>query len=107
MSQTETQQRKSRYVTVFEQLKDTDATDEGERLVSHGRELDDRYKIDEEREDFVPIARPIAVIDIGAEITDDELGDWCNSHAGKAVLEQYFPGIEREDPTLPDAKEEQ
>jgi len=91
-----------RKVTVWRQLKANDHHDEGERYVSLGEELDDRYK--HEGSDFVPIARPIAIIDAGADISEDGLSDWCNSHAGKAVLEPYFPEIEREDPTLPDAE---
>jgi len=95
----------SRFVTVFHQLKETEHSERGERVISLGKHLDDRYVTDDEREGFVPVARPIAVIDAGVEMDDDEMGDWCESHAGKAVLSQYFPEIEPDDPTLPDVGE--
>ena len=98
-------QEPSRYVTVFHQLKDTDGGERGDRLIVHGEHLDDRYVMDDELEDFVPVARPIAVIDAGVEMEHDQLGEWCNSHAGKAILNQFFPDIEPDDPTLPDSEE--
>lgn len=97
---------KSRFVTVFHQIKETENGDVGDRLVALGQEVDDRYIFDEETGEFIPYASPIALINIGAEITDDELNDWCNSHAGKAVLKPYFPTLELiDDPTLPDSEE--
>lgn len=95
----------SRYVTVFHQIKDTDLGDEGDRLVSLGETRDDRYKRDDEAQGFVPYARPIAIIDAGVEMDGDGLNEWCNSHAGKAVLSRYFQDLEPEDPTLPDVEE--
>jgi len=95
----------SRYVTVFHQLKDTENAERGDRAIVHGEQLDDRYILDDHKEDFLPVARPIAVIDIGAEITEDGLEDWCNSHAGKAILSQFFETAEEPDPTLPDVDE--
>ena len=95
----------SRYVTVFHQLKDTEHSEAGERVISLGKEYDDRYILDEEEEGFIPVARPIAVIDVGVEMDNDDLGEWCNSHAGKAALDPYFPNIEPDDPTLPDCEE--
>lgn len=94
-----------RYVTVMHQLKETETGDPGDRLIYHGERLDDVYNFDEEHKEFVPVARPIAVIDAGTEITDDEMTDWCNSHAGKHVLSRYFDDITVEDPTLPDMEE--
>lgn len=88
---------------MFEQLKGTETGEEGDRFLVHGEHLDDRYT--HRDGDFVPVARPIAVLDIGAEITDDETTEWCNSHAGKAVLAPYFEGMEPETPTLPDTEE--
>ncbi len=93
----------SRYVTVFQQLKDTETGEEGDRFVIHGEHHGDRCKLEDG--DFVPIARPLAVIDVGTEITEDETTDWCNSHAGKAVLAPYFDGMEPDYPTLPDTEE--
>jgi len=94
------EQQQSRYVTVFHQLKDTEHSERGDRVISHGEHLDDRHILDDDKKDFVPVARPIAVIDIGAEITDDKLESWCNSHAGKAILSQFFDDAEMPDPTL-------
>lgn len=99
------EQSTSRYVTVFHQLRDSDAGVRGDRYISHGRHTDDRHVLDEEEEGFLPLARPIAVIDAGVEMTVDEMGEWCNSHAGKAVLQRYFPAVEADDPTLPDSDE--
>lgn len=98
-------QQTSRYVTVFHQLKNTDNCDEGDRFISHGRCTDDRYVIDDEHEDFQVVARPIAHIDTGVPMTEHDLGEWCNSYAGKRALAPYFPDMEPEDPTLPDADE--
>lgn len=95
----------SRYVTVFHQLKDTEHSEAGERVISLGEEYDDRYVLDEETEGFIPVARPIAVIDVGVEMDNNDLGEWCNSHAGKAALEPYFPNMEPDDATLPDCEE--
>ncbi|WP_330633751.1 hypothetical protein [Halocatena halophila] len=95
----------SRYITVFHQLKETESGEPGDRFVVHGEKLGDRCKFDEEQGDFIPVARPIAVIDVGTKMADDETIEWCNSHAGKAVLNQFFPEIEPTDPTLPDAGE--
>lgn len=95
----------SRYVTVFHQLKDTEHGERGDRVIAHGEHLDDRYKTDDEREGFVPVARPIAIIDVGTELPEDELSEWCESHAGKSVLHQFFPEIEPDDPTLPEVDE--
>jgi hypothetical protein len=92
----------SRYITVFQQTKETENGQPGDRFIDHGEVLDRRYKVDEETEGFIPVAEPLAVIDAGAEIEKDDLGDWCNSHAGKAVLKRFFPSIEPDDPTLPD-----
>lgn len=96
---------RSRYVTVFHQLKETETGEPGDRFIVHGEHHGDRCKHDEEMGEFIPIARPIAVIDVGVELTDDETNEWCNSHAGKAVLNQFFPEIEPDDPTLPDVDE--
>jgi hypothetical protein len=95
----------SRYVTVFHQLTDTDNGERGDRYLSLGKEPDDRYKPDDEAKGFVAYARPIAIIDAGVKMTEDEFGEWCNSHAGKAVLARYFPEVEVDDPTLPDCEE--
>lgn len=93
----------SRYVTVFQQTKASDTGEPGDRFVVHGEELDNQYKLDEDAEDFVSVAEPLAVIDIGAEIEEDGLSAWCNSHAGQTVLKPYFPGVsDVDDPTLPD-----
>lgn len=92
----------SRYVTVFQQTKKTEYGEPGDRFITHGEVLDTRYKVDEETERFIPVAEPLAVIDVGAVIEEDDLGDWCNSHAGKAILNPFFPAIELDDPTLPD-----
>lgn len=95
----------SRYVTVFHQFRDTEALEEGERFVSHGRAVDDRYILSEEQEDFRVVARPIAHIDTGVPMTEDDLGEWCDSYAGKRALEPYFPELEYDDATLPDCEE--
>lgn len=95
----------SRYVTVMHQLKETETGEPGDRFVYHGERLDDSYKFDEETGDFIPVARAIAIIDVGAEITDDDVTEWCNSHAGKHVLAPYFDGLTVDDPTLPDSEE--
>jgi len=99
------EQQRSRYVTVFHQLKDTEHGERGDRAIVHGEQLDDRHILDDDKEDFLPVARPIAVIDVGAEIAEDELERWCNSHAGKAILSKYFDHAEEPDPTLPDCEE--
>lgn len=104
MSALESKER-ARYVTLYHQLKDTETGESGDRFIVHGEYYGDRHIYDDDLEDFVPVARPIAVIDVGAEIGDDDLSAWCNSHAGKAVLSPYFPGIEPDDPTLPDSEE--
>lgn len=90
----------SRYVTVFYQIRETESGEPGDRFLVHGKERKDRFKLDEDAEDFVKVAKPIAVIDVGVEITDDDVEEWCNSHAGQAVLSQYFPETEPDDPTL-------
>jgi hypothetical protein len=95
----------SRYVTVFHQLKESETGEPGDRFLALGEHHEDRHKYDEELEDFVPLARPIAVIDAGAEIAEDGLEKWCNSHAGQAVLSRYFDVSEPDDPTLPDVGE--
>lgn len=95
----------SRFVTVFHQTKEHGSAKPGDRTVSLGRQLDTRYNFDEAEGDFIPVAKPIAVIDAGVELRKDELTEWCNSHAGKHVLSRYFPEIDVEDPTLPDAEE--
>jgi len=74
-------------------------------VLALGEELDDRYVYDDELEDFVPVARPIAVIDIGAAIREGELSAWVDSDAAKAVLKQYFPSVEPTDPTLQDCEQ--
>lgn len=95
----------SRYVTVLHQLKPSENGDPGDRTVIHGKRLDDSYQLDEDHEGFVPLRRPIAVIDVGVEITEDQVTEWCNSHTGRAVLQRYWPELEVEDPTLPDCEE--
>lgn len=99
------EQQTSRYVTVFHQLKDTDTGEAGDRWVGLGEQLDDVYIVDEEQEGFIPAGRPIAVIDAGVGLAKDDLEQWCNSHAGQAVLNQYFDVTDPDDPTLPDAEE--
>lgn len=94
----------SRHVTVFRQLEETDSKGEDERYIAHGKHTNDRYKFDREQEDFVPVARPIAVIDTGVEMPSANLETWCNSHAGKAVLSQFFADIEPADLSLLDAQ---
>lgn len=96
---------KSRHVTIYHQLKETVNSEPGDRSAVHGEHFDDRYRINEGMEGFEPVARPIAIIDIGVEITEDELTEWCNSYAGKVALEQFWPDLEVDDPTLPDCEE--
>lgn len=101
MSDSET----SRHVTVYQQLKVTENFEEGDRFVVHGEYYGDRHTFDEDLGDFVPIARAVAVIDVGIQITDDEVSEWCKSYAGKAALAPLFPELEPDDPALPDSEE--
>jgi len=103
MSQ-EPDEERSQYVTVYHQLKDRETRERGDRFVVHGEYHGDRY-IFGDNGDFVPSARPIAIIDVGAKISDDQVTEWCNSHAGQAALSRFFEGIEPDDPTLPDCEE--
>lgn len=94
----------SQFVTVFEQTKDWGDNEKGDRYICHGEDLDRRYQIDDKAEDFVPVAKPIAVISVGTELHEYDLTQWCNSDAGKHVLSKYFPEMEASDPTLPDVE---
>ena len=96
-------EERSRYVTVFQQTKETDYGEPGDRFLVHGEDLDTHYKFDEDAGDFIRVAEPLAVIDAGVAFDKDDLSAWCNSHAGQAVLKPYFPEVsEPDDPTLPD-----
>lgn len=94
----------SRYVTVFRQLTESDNRDDGERYIAHGKHRNDRYKYNSEQDNFTPVARPIAVIDAGVEMPSDNLDEWCESHAGKAVLSQFLSDVEEPDVTLLDTE---
>jgi hypothetical protein len=77
----------SRYITVAEPFQ------RDSRVVHVGKYDKYVHRFDEARADFVPYAESVATIDIGTELSSDELTDWCGSDAGRAVLHPYFPDL--------------
>lgn len=105
MSDLEEDTKKSRYVTVLHQTKQTETGEPGDRFIVLGERHNGTHKLDDDKKGFVRVARSLAVIDVGTQLTEDEIGDWCNSHAGQHVLCRYFPDHEPDDPTLPDTED--
>lgn len=83
-------------VTVFEQTKESDTFDVGDRYLSQGYD-EEVYMLDEEKEDFVVQAVPIAHIELPWPMTDEEYRDWVESDAGKLALSPFFEGLDHHD----------
>jgi len=81
------------YVTVFEQTRDTESHDTGERFVALGYNTR-RHMLDDETEGFVCQAVAIAQIELHRPLDEDELTEWCNSDVGKLALSPFFDGVE-------------
>ena len=75
----------SRYITIAKTLHT------GLRKVYVGKYDKYVHRFDENTGDFVSLAKSLVPLDIGTEISPDELTEWCNSDAGRAVLQPYFP----------------
>lgn len=83
-------------ITVFEQTKETEYHDVGDRYFSLGYDTK-RHIIDEEKEDFVSVAVPLAHIELPEPITEDELTEWTNSDLGKLALSRFWDGLDHDD----------
>jgi len=81
-------------VTVFEQTKETENSDAGDRSVRLGYHPDRLHILDEEEEGFVSVAVPLAHIELHEPIEEDELGDWLQSDVGQLVMQRFFPELE-------------
>lgn len=82
-------------ITVFEQTKETDDHDVEDRYFSLGHDTQ-RYIFDEEKEDFVCVAVPLAHIELPEPIKRDDLTEWSNSDVGKLALSHFWDGLEHD-----------
>lgn len=84
-------------VTVFEQTKDTENADAGDRSLSLGYHPDKQHILDHEKQDFVSVAVPIAHIELHEPIAEDALGEWVQSDVAQLALNRFFPEMEPDD----------
>lgn len=83
-------------VTVFEQTKESETFEAGERYLSLGYD-GKAFMLDEDAEDFVVQAVPIAHIELPRPMTRDEYSEWLESDAGKLAVSHFFDGMEHGD----------
>jgi len=94
-AETPEEARKNRgFVTIFEQTKDTAFREAGDRSIRLGYHPDRQHILDEDEEDFVAVAVPLAHIELHEPIQEDELGEWLKSDVAQLALERYFPGLQ-------------
>ena len=82
-----------RYITVFEQTKDDDNRDAGERFITYGRD-DKRQVYDDELGKFIPVAVPLAHIELPEPVGEGATAQWTQSDLGQLALLPFFPEIE-------------
>lgn len=83
-------------ITVFEQTRATENAEPGDRSLRLGYHPDKIHILDDEKEDFVAVAVPIAHIELHEPIGDDDLDAWLESDAARMALERFFPDLEPE-----------
>jgi hypothetical protein len=84
----------SPFITVMEHI------ETGDRLVYHGRQTDRLYTMDDDESEFVPLSKPLVVLDVGVPLTHDEVTTWCRSDAGRALLAPYVDDIDGPEPEV-------
>jgi len=77
-------------ITVYEQTKETESNDKGDRFLKLGYD-NEICHLDEEKEDFITVAVPIAHVDLPEPFAgDEELSEWLSTDVGKLAMGQFF-----------------
>lgn len=82
------------FVTIFEQTKDTENADAGDRSLRLGYHPDNIHIYKEDKGRFVSVAVPLAHIELHEPMEEEDVEDWIKSDVAQLALERFFPEME-------------